>query len=45
MNKNHFIAPALIISIAAIIAIVILAITFKNIKSENQSINTTGSAD
>ena len=34
----------MIISVAAIIAIAILAITFKNIKSENQSINTTGSA-
>jgi|SRR5690606_1911465 len=44
MNSNRLIAPALIVSIAAIIAIIILAVTFKNIKSENQSINTTGSA-
>src|SRR3546814_9469728 len=44
MNRNHFIIPALIISLAAIIATTILAITVKNIKSEDQSINTTGSA-
>lgn len=44
MNRNRFIIPALIISLAAIIATTILAITVKNIKSEDQSINTTGSA-
>jgi len=44
MNGNRLVAPALIISFAALIATIILAVTFKNIKSENQSINTTGSA-
>lgn len=44
MNRNRFIIPALIISLAAIIATTILAITFKNIKSVDQIINATGSA-
>src|SRR5690606_7744248 len=44
MNGNRLVAPSIIISLAAIIAVVILTITFKNIKSENQSINATGSA-
>lgn len=44
MDRNRFIIPTLIISLAAIIATSILAITVKNIKSEDQSINTTGSA-
>jgi hypothetical protein len=44
MNRNHFIIPTLIISIAAIIATIVLAIAIGNIKSEDQSINTTGSA-
>jgi hypothetical protein len=44
MNSNHLVMPALIIAVAALIATAIVAITFTNIKSENQSINTTGSA-
>jgi len=44
MNENRLVIPSIIISLAAIVAVVILASTFKNIKSENQSINTTGSA-
>jgi len=44
MNGNRLVAPALIISLTALIATIVLAVTFKNIKSENQSINTTGSA-
>lgn len=44
MNGNRFIAPALIIGLAAVIATFILAITVTNIKSNDQSITTTGSA-
>src|SRR5690606_2448432 len=44
MKSNYLVIPALIIAVAALIATTIVAITFKNIKSENQSINTTGSA-
>lgn len=44
MNGNRFIAPALIIGIAAVIATCILAITASKIKSNDQSITTTGSA-
>jgi len=44
MERNHLIIPSLIISLAAIIAVIILAVTVKNIKSTDQSINTTGSA-
>jgi hypothetical protein len=44
MNGNRFIAPALIVGLAAVIATFILAITVTNIKSNDQSITTTGSA-
>lgn len=44
MNGNRFIAPALIIGLAAVIATIILAITATNIKTNDQSITTTGSA-
>lgn len=44
MKSNYLVIPALIIAVAALIATTIVAITFKDIKSENQSINTTGSA-
>lgn len=44
MKGNRFVAPALIVSLAAIVAVVILANAFKSIKSEDQVINTTGSA-
>ena len=44
MNRNRFIAPALIIGIAAVIATFILAITASSIKDNDQSITTTGSA-
>ncbi len=44
MNGNRFIAPALIIGLAAVIATFILAITASNIKDNDQSITTTGSA-
>lgn len=44
MNRNRFIAPALILGLAGVIAMFILAITFSNIKSNDQSITTTGSA-
>lgn len=44
MNGNRFSAPALIIGLAAVIATIILAITATNIKTNDQSITTTGSA-
>lgn len=44
MDRNRFVAPALIIGIAAVIATCILAITASKIKSNDQSITTTGSA-
>ncbi len=44
MNRNRFIAPALILGLAGVIATIIVAITFINIKSNDQSITTTGSA-
>lgn len=44
MNRNRFVAPALIIGIAAVIATLIIAITAANIKDNDQSITTTGSA-
>lgn len=44
MNRNRFVLPALIISIAAIIATIIMAIGVKNIRNNDESINTTGSA-
>lgn len=44
MNRNRFVAPALILGLAAVIATSIVAITFNNIKDNDQSITTTGSA-
>jgi hypothetical protein len=44
MNRNHYVLPALIVGIAAVIATCIVAITFANIKDNDQSITTTGSA-
>lgn len=44
MNGNRFIAPALIVGIAAVVATCIIAITAANIKDNDQSITTTGSA-
>ena len=44
MNRNHLIAPALIIGLAAVVATFIIAITAANIKNNDQSITTTGSA-
>lgn len=44
MNRNRFVLPALILGIAAVVATFIVAITFSNIKDNDQSITTTGSA-
>lgn len=44
MNRNRFVLPALILGIAAVVATCIVAITFANIKDNDQSITTTGSA-
>src|SRR5690606_31331115 len=44
MKSNYLVIPARIIAVAALIATTIVAMTSKNIKHENQSINTTGSA-
>jgi hypothetical protein len=44
MNGNRFIAPALIIGLAAVIATCILAITAVNVKTSDQIITATGSA-
>lgn len=44
MNRNRFVAPALILGLAAVIATSIVAITFNTIKKNDQSITTTGSA-
>lgn len=44
MNGNRFVAPALILGLAAVIATSIVAITFNHVKNNDQSITTTGSA-
>lgn len=44
MNRNRFIAPALIFSLSLVLATIVLALTLKSIKSADQTINTTGSA-
>lgn len=44
MNRNRFIIPALIMAIAAVVATIIIAVTAKSIKENDQSITTTGSA-
>lgn len=44
MRQNRFIAPSLILGLSAIIGIYVLAHTLKDIKNEEQTINTTGSA-
>lgn len=44
MNRNRFIAPALLFSLAVVLATIVLSLTLKSIKSADQTINTTGSA-
>ncbi len=44
MTKNRFIIPSLIIGLAAIISTFIFSGTWRKVKSENQTINVTGSA-
>ena len=44
MTSNRFILPSLIIGLAAIISTFIFSGTWRKIKSENQTINVTGSA-
>lgn len=43
-NHNRFILPATIMGLAFVIAVSIFALTWKGVKSENQTINVTGSA-
>lgn len=44
MKENRFVAPALIISVAVVVAISILSIAIVKVKNTDQSITTTGSA-
>jgi hypothetical protein len=44
MNKNRFIIPSMIAGFALIVSVIILAVTLRKIKSENQIITVTGSA-
>jgi hypothetical protein len=44
-SKNDFLLPAIIVSAAVVIGVVILAITWKSNYASNQTINVTGSAE
>lgn len=44
MRQNRFIIPAIIIGIAGVLSTLIVSVTFKKIKSDDQTINVTGSA-
>lgn len=44
MDRNQFVLPTIIIGIAAIVATIILANGFKNIRSNDETITATGSA-
>ena len=44
MSANRLIAPALILGLAAVLSVFIFSGTWRKVKSENQTINVTGSA-